>query len=63
MTAIDLTDAEVTTLHDVIRNCLSELHTEISHTDDRDFKTALRTRQERLQNVLDKLSVVAEQTV
>jgi hypothetical protein len=60
MAAIDLTEAETVTLHDVIRNCLSELHTEISHTDDRDFKAALRTRQERLQSVLDKLGAPVE---
>jgi len=59
MAAIDLTEAETVTLHDVIRNDLSELHTEISHTDDRDFKAALRTRQERLQSVLDKLGAAA----
>jgi len=61
MDAIDLTEAETLTLRDVIQNTLSELHSEISHTDDRDFKGALRKRQELLQSVLDKLGVAVGQ--
>jgi hypothetical protein len=56
MDAIELTEAEATTLRDVVQTCLSELHTEISHTDDREFKAALRRRQELLQAVREKLS-------
>jgi hypothetical protein len=56
MDAISLTEDEITTLRDVIQNYLSELHTEISHTDDRDFKAALGRRQEVLQGVLQKLA-------
>jgi len=55
MDAIELTEAETSTLRDVIQNYLSELHSEISHTDDRDFKGALRKRQELLQGMLEKL--------
>ena len=49
MNMIDLTEQETTTLRDVVENYLSDLHTEISHTDDRDFRGALRRRQELLQ--------------
>lgn len=56
MDTIDLTEAEASTLRDVIKNYLSELHSEISHTDDRDFKAALKRRLELLQGILDKLS-------
>ena len=60
MDAIGLTEPETTALRDVVQSYLSELHTEISHTDDRDFKTALRSRQELLQTVLGKLGAAAE---
>jgi len=60
MDAIDLTESETSTLRDTIQSYLTELHTEISHTDDRDFKTALRRRQQLLQSVLDKLPAAAE---
>ena len=56
METIELTDSEASTLHDVVQNNLLALHSEISHTDDRDFKTALRKRQVLLQGVLEKLS-------
>ena len=55
MDATDLTESETSTLRDVIQNYLSELHSEISHTDDRDFKVALRKRQDLLQGILAKL--------
>ncbi|MHC4552224.1 MAG: hypothetical protein ACYSUT_05600 [Planctomycetota bacterium] len=56
MEAIHFTDDEVTTLHDAIKSSLGELRTEISYTDDRDFKAALKRRQHILQEVLDKLA-------
>jgi len=55
MAAIDLTEAETSTLRDAVQSYLTDLHTEISHTDDRDFKVALRRRQQLLQRVLEKL--------
>ena len=55
MDPLNLTEDEVTVLRDVVRDYLSELHTEISHTDDRDFKAALKRRQEILRGVLEKL--------
>lgn len=61
MDAINLTDDEVMVLHDVVKNYLTELHTELSYTDDRDFKAALRKRQETLQLVFQKLNSVVEQ--
>jgi len=62
MDAIDLTEPETAALRDVIQNYLSELHSEISHTDDRDFKAALRTRQGLLQSVLQKLEAAVAQS-
>ena len=56
MDAISLTEDETTVLNDVIKTALNELHTEISHTDDRDFKAALKRRQQILQATLKKLT-------
>lgn len=61
MNAISLTDNEITVVRDVIQNYLSELHTEIAHTDDRDFREALRRRQDLLQGILQKLVTVGRQ--
>jgi uncharacterized FlgJ-related protein len=61
MDAINLTEDEITALHDVVKNYLTELHTEISYTDDRDFKATLKRRQEILQVALLKLASVVEQ--
>jgi len=63
MDAIDLTESETSTLRDVIQNYLTELHSEISHTDDRDFKAALRRRHELLQSILEKLGAAVGQSV
>ena len=61
MDAISLTDDEITVVRDVIQNYLSDLHTEISHTDDRDFKAALKRRQDLLQGILQKLAIAGKQ--
>jgi hypothetical protein len=61
MSTINLTEEEVAALHDVAQSYLSELHTEISHTDNRDFKAALKKRYETLQAVLEKLSSAVSQ--
>ena len=61
MAAIDLTESETSTLRDTIQSYLTELHTEISHTDDREFKAALRRRHELLRGVLEKLTSAVDQ--
>lgn len=61
MEAIELTEEQITTLHDVVSYYLAELHTEISYTDDRDFKAALKKKQATLRGVLEKLSATVEQ--
>lgn len=62
METINLTDAEAAALQGIVKICLSDLHTEISHTDDRDYKAELKRQQETLQVVLLKLSA-AEQAI
>lgn len=61
MNSINLSDTEVTVLHDVVKNYLSDLHTEISYTDDRDYKAALRRRQQALQSANEKLAEAVNQ--
>ena len=56
MKTVDFTEDEITVLHDVVTNYLSQLHTEISYTDDRAFKAALKRRQEILQAAHQKLT-------
>jgi hypothetical protein len=56
METINLTDAEAIALQGIVKTCLSELHTEISHTDSRDYKALLKEQQETLQVVLLKLA-------
>jgi hypothetical protein len=58
METINLTDIEAAALAGVLRTSLSELHTEISHTDNRDYKAQLKQQQETLQVVLLKLAAV-----
>lgn len=61
MDVVNFTENEIQALHDVVKNYLIELHTEISYTDDRDFKAALKKRQEILQIALDKITSTAGQ--
>ena len=56
METLNLTDAEATALQEVLKTYLSELRTEISYTDDRDYKATLKQEQEALQVLLLKLA-------
>lgn len=63
MDAVQFTDDELMALHDVVKTSLSELRTEISYTETRDFKCALRKRQDMLQAVYDKLDAAVPHMV
>ena len=52
---LDLTQEDVAILRDVIRSYLSELHDEIVHTENFEFREGLQARQRRLQDLLDRL--------
>ena len=52
---LDLTQEDVAILRDVIRSYLSELHDEIVHTENFEFREGLQARQRRLQELLDRL--------
>jgi hypothetical protein len=52
---LDLTQEDVAILRDVIRSYLSELHDEIVHTENFEFREALQAKQQRLNDLLDRL--------
>ena len=52
---LDLTQEDVAILRDVIRSYLSELHDEIVHTENFEFREGLQEKQRRLTELLDRL--------
>ena len=52
---LDLTQEDVAILRDVIRSYLSELHDEIVHTENYEFREGLQERQRRLNELLERL--------
>ena len=52
---LDLTQEDVAILADVVRSYLSDLHDEIAHTENYEFREALQERQSRLTAILDRL--------
>ena len=52
---LDLTQEDVAILRDVIRTYLSDLHDEIAHTENYEFREGLQARQQRLTELLDRL--------
>lgn len=54
-TSLDLTREDTELLRDVIRHYLGELHDEIVHTENYDFREALHAKQRRLNELLEQL--------
>ena len=54
-TSLELAAEDVALLRDVIRSYLSDLHDEIVHTDDFEFREGLHAKQRRLNALLDQL--------
>ncbi|SOD02987.1 hypothetical protein SAMN05216486_10726 [bacterium JGI 053] len=52
---LDLTQEDVAILRDVIRSYLSDLHDEIAHTENYEFREGLQARQQRLTQLLERL--------
>ncbi|MFL5384811.1 MAG: hypothetical protein ACJ8GN_19990 [Longimicrobiaceae bacterium] len=52
---LDLTQEDAAILRDVIRSYLNELHDEIVHTENFEFREALQEKQRRLNDLLDRL--------
>ena len=52
---LDLTPEDVAILRDVVRSYLNDLHDEIAHTENFEFREALQERQRRLVALLEQL--------
>lgn len=52
---LDLTQEDVAILREVINTYLSELHDEIVHTENFEFREGLQAKQKRLTDLLERL--------
>lgn len=55
MTRVELTDKESSILIEVLQITISELKTEIAHTDNREFRQGLKEREAFLEDFLNRL--------
>ena len=55
MVRLELTPKEAETLLDTLESYMSELRTEIAHTDSADFREGLREKKEILRGVMERL--------
>lgn len=56
MPQLELNDQEKDTLAEVLTSFLSELHTEISHTDRQDYRKQIKAQEHVIQGILGKLN-------
>jgi hypothetical protein len=56
MTRVELTAKELTMLTELLESSLSELRTEIAHTDNRDYRLGLKEREKFLEDFLKRLA-------
>jgi hypothetical protein len=56
MYTVELNSEQIQVLKDVLECSLSELHTEIHHTDSRCFREQLRERESLMQDLLQMLA-------
>jgi len=56
MAQVELQDREVSVLQQVIDDELEDLHTEIHHTDDHQYKEELKVKQAALERIKDALT-------
>jgi len=53
---LDLSQEDTAILADVVRSYLNDLHDEIAHTENYEFREGLQERQRRLNAILDRLA-------
>jgi hypothetical protein len=58
MVRIELSEADVATLKDVLDSYLSDLRMEIADTDRMDFREGLKDRKKVLESLLDRIGAV-----
>jgi hypothetical protein len=61
MTTIQLNDQETELLHSILRNSLSELEMEIVHTDRKEFRDYLKSKESLLRRLIAEAERPAEQ--
>jgi hypothetical protein len=57
---IELNDKECDTLREVLESYLSELTSEIAHTDDRDFRDNLKDKRTTIENIAQRLEAAGK---
>jgi len=57
MIRIELTPEEAQVLRQVLECCLDDLRDEIRHTDKKDFRNRLKSQEESLKHLLQRLEV------
>ena len=55
MAQLELNDQEQELLAEVLRMFLSDLHTEVSHTDNRSFRAGLKDQEHLIRHILSRL--------
>jgi hypothetical protein len=55
MSTLQIAEQDVALLADVIRSYLNDLHDEITHTENYEFREALQEKQRRLNAILEQL--------
>lgn len=62
MIQLEVTPEEKEILFQMLEGCLSDLHDEISHTDNYDYREMLKHRRQVLQKLEDALQASSEKT-
>ena len=57
---IELDDKECETLREVLESYLSDLSSEIAHTDDRDFRDNLKDKRTTIENIAQRLETAGK---
>jgi hypothetical protein len=60
MAQLELTSAETKLLGELLKSSLSDLHTEISHTDSRELRDELKEREENTRVILDRITALTK---
>ena len=58
MAQLELSAMEATVIGDILRSALSELHTEINHTDSRELRMELKERETVVKGVLERVTAM-----
>ena len=62
MIKLELTAAEADALQEILTTYESDLHTEISHTDNRDLRSSLKERGVLVKNLMARLAAMQKET-